>query len=226
MPLYRGSRQLILRRRVASGVSFNLGYASSATSTANTTSINYGTLSYAAGTTRTICIVQWYGGTAPSITSLTVGGQSFSQVSGGIASSADMAASVWISNTPLSGTSGSVVVNYSPVPDWSSAVALYNLTTATPVAGTPATIVPSSPVPTITDGPVTIPPGGGAVFATFAYNNATGTITSGNATIDASPVAGGASFYFAHTTATGSQSVTLTYNVSDRGPAVLVPWGP
>jgi hypothetical protein len=210
----------------AGGVTFNLSYASSAISSANSTSITYGTLGYSAGATRTICVVQWYGGTGPSITSLTVGGQSFSQVSGAQASSTDMAASVWISNAPLSGSSGSVVVNYSPATTYYSAVALYNLTTTTPAAGTPATITPAGPAPTITDGPITVPSGGGAVFATFAYSGATGTITSGNATIDAFVSAASANFYFGHTTAVGSQSVTFTYSASDRGPATLVPWGP
>jgi hypothetical protein len=214
----------------AGGGGFDLSYQSSAAQNATTTSpINFGTLSYAAGATRTICVVQWYDGSSPGITSLTVGGQAFSQVSGAYVNSADKNVDVWISNAPLSGTSGAVVVTFTSNLEWASAVALYNLTTTTVAAGTPATIAVGIAA-SITAGPASIPSGGGALFATWPYDAGgapTGSITSGNATIDASPSAGpGSTFYFGHTTATGSQSVTFTYSASTSGVATLVPWGP
>lgn len=229
MPNILVNRRVVLRpppSAVAPPAGFDLSYQSSAAVMDTAApAVAYGTLTYAAGATRTIAVIQWYDGSSPGIASLTVGGQSFSAVSGAYINSADKNVDIWISDAPLSGTSGAVSVTYNSSLEWASAVALYNLTTTTPAAGTPATVVVTL-TSSISVGPATIPSGGGALFATYPYVGGTGSIASGNAVVDASPVAGGTTFYFAHTTATGSQSVTLTYGASDHGVATLVPWGP
>jgi hypothetical protein len=205
---------------------FALSYQSSAATTSTVSPVDYGSLAYAAGATRTVCVVQWHDGTAPGISGINVGGVSFTQVTGAYAITADANVDVWISNSPLPAGPGSVTLTYLSKIDWSSAVALYNLTTTNPTAGTPAIGTRAGAFPTITAGPVSIPVSGGAIFATFPYSGTTASVSSGNAVIDASPAAGGKLFYFGHTTATGSQSVTLTYGVNDGGIMTLVPWGP
>lgn len=213
---------------IITGGGFALTYQSSIATSSTASPITYAPSGgYAAGAPRTICLVQYYANAGATVTGVTIDGVALTPISGAAISTGDKAVAAFISSAPLTGNaSASVVVTYSANNTFVSAIALYNLTTTTPAAGTPATLVNTSAGATITAGPVSIPAGGGGLFATFPYLSNTGTITSGNAVIDGSPVAGGTTFYFAHTTATGSQSVTLTYSVNDAGPAMLIPWGP
>jgi hypothetical protein len=133
-----------------------------------------------------VVAILFYGSTVASgISGVKIDGISLTQVSGAWAKDAGAASSqadVWISSASLSAGAGSVEVTYGANNSYHSAVAIYNLTTTTVAPGTPATFVQTSVAATITDGPVNIPTGGGALFASYMTNGATQTVGSGNAT--------------------------------------------
>ena len=212
---------------VAAGGSFALTYQDSKTAASGSTPLTYTGFTVAGGATRTVAVVLWQGGATPGITSMTIGGVACTQVSSAFANvGGDQSADVWISNSAITGGTINVAITYASSTSYYSAVALYNLTTATPSPGPAANAVNSSPAPSISVGAITIPTGGGAVFGAFEYFGATGSITSGNVAIDASPAAGGITWYFGHGTATGSQTATFTYSGNDNGVATFASWGP
>ena len=98
------------------GGGFSMAYASSGGNNSPSTTIGYGTLSYSASATRTIVGIQWFPtNTTDTITGVTVGGVSLTQVSGALVvdtltGGQFVAADMWISSAALSGSSGAVSV--------------------------------------------------------------------------------------------------------------------
>jgi hypothetical protein len=225
MPNIHQVRRVLLKSPAAVAASgFDLSYQSSLITSTTATPITYAGLTWAAGATRTVCVIQYINATTPAISAVTINGTACSQVSGTFLNNGEQCIDIWVSDSPVSGTSGSVVVTYGSNNSYRSAVGLYNLTTTTVAPGTADTSFAAAS--SLTLGAVTIPSGGGAVFGAFAYLGATITSPGGNAVIDASLLSGGLTLNFGHTTATGSQSVGLTFSASDNLIGAVVPWGP
>jgi hypothetical protein len=210
------------------GGGFALTYGSSAGNNSPSGTINYGTLSYPSGATRIVVGVQWFptGGT-DTITGITVGGTALTQISGAygnIGGSQPVAADVWISSAPLSGSSGAVSVTYSAAPAHQSSVALYGLTTTTPAPSADAVTIGGYTTSISTS--LTIPSGGGALVLTNASNGITVSSFT-NAAQDVDVAAGWSGFYYAHTTATvAGTTITATYASNDIAVLSVVAWGP
>lgn len=229
MPNINQVRRVLLKAPPVAAVgAFDLTYQDAKTSAAGATPLTYSGYTLASGATRTIAVLLFQGGVTPGIASMTINGVACTQIAGALANAGgDQSADMWISNSAVTGGTIDVVVTYNSATSYHSAVALYNVTTATPAFNAADSSINTSSSPSITVGPINIPTGGQAVFGAYEYFGATATITSGNATYDATPASGGITFYFGRTTTTGaSVSVTLTYSANDLGPATFVSWGP
>jgi hypothetical protein len=230
MPLYRGSRRLVLNRRIpVVGGNFSLVYTAggSAGSGASATTIDYGTLNYVAGNTRVIAIIQWYPGASNTITGVTIGGVALAQVSGAYSlqsSGAPTAVDMWESTGSLAGTSGDVQVTYSAGPNFSQAVALYSLVTTTPTPSDVQVNNSTIGVTSLATPSITIPAGGRAVVGATTVSGETISFT--NATLDISVSQGGAVFAFGHTTSTGALVITANWSPADAGVISAAAWGP
>lgn len=210
---------------VASGApppSFSLTYESSASSSATTSTIDYGTLSYGSGNTRVILAIANRVDLGVTVTSASIGGTSLSHISGAYESGGgvDMV-DMWISTAPLAGSSGDVQVTYSgTVFGPSSAVALYNLVTTTPAPS--ATNIGSTPNGASAGAAISIPTGGGGAVVANCEN---GSIISGtNFTIDANLNSGRQ--VFGHTTSTGSVTPTVNSSSTDAMVISATSWAP
>lgn len=212
-------------------VPFSLTYGGSGTSTnIISTTQSYGTITWGSGCSALVNGILWYqtvtiGSTIASKSDNSVAA---SQISGAIAQGAnlaagDIAADAWEVTAP-SGTSGAVSVTYSTPPSYNQSVAVYCLVSSHPTAGTPATVVQGTASSSISTS-VTVPSGGAALVMVQTYSGQAFTLSG--ATVDVTITTGGVQQVFAHTTATGSVTVTAT---STGGTATwvmsLVPFGP
>lgn len=220
-PAGSGSMMLMGVGAPAGGSAFSLVFGSSASSSnTSLTTIDFGTLTYGAGCTRVVVASQWYvGGT---ISNVTIGGVSLSQISGAHVATTAIAADAWESSAALAGTSGDVQVTFSAAQSFVASVALYCLNTTSPAAS--ATNTQSNISATVLTAPIAVPAGGGGLVISQSSNGHTATF--GNATVDADIVTGGTNQYYGHTTATGAISVTATYSVSDNIILSVVSWAP
>lgn len=215
-------RQLLLFQKPNVAASaFSLTFQSSATSSnTSLTTIDFGTLTYGAGCTRVVVASQWYvGGT---ISNVTIGGVSLSQISGAHVAVGGIAADAWESAAALAGSSGDVQVTFSVAQSFVASVAVYCLNTTTPTAS--ATNTASNVSGTVLTAPITVPAGGGGLVISQSSNGHTATFAS--ATVDADLVTGGTNQYYGHTTATGAISVTATYGATDNIDLSVVAWAP
>lgn len=104
---------------------------------------------------------------------------------------------------------------------FSSAVGIYTLVSTTPAPGTPVTNTLGFGT-SISAASVSIPTGGGAIVAVMT-GNGTAISSYSNATSDA--VVNG-NYNFAHSTATGTVTVTGNMLTNDVMTIAVVPWGP
>jgi len=208
--------------------SFSLTYQSSSGSMDTThTTVDYGALGYGSGNSRVVVAVQWVPNAGSTITGITVGGVALSQVSGAYITDplSGYALDAWESTGPLSGSSGDVQVTYSATVGWASAVALYNLQTPTPTPATVVTNTAPGSSSSISVGPYSIPAGGGSIVMAQTGNGQP-TLGFTNAVQDVLVSARGNNHVFAHSTATGSVTVTANFSASDDGCISAVAWGP
>ena len=204
------------------GGPFSLALQSShgVASSFGTDSIDFGTLTFAPGATRTLVAIQWVSGVTTTVSSVTIGGVALAQVPRAaiVSGAGEAGADLWESTTPLSGTSGDVVVTWSGTIDFGAAVALYNLTTTTPaVSAVDAVAAGSGSSASLT---IAIPSGGAAIVQ--ANTNDGQAITFTNAILDINV----GNFWFAHTTATGSVPVTSNYSGDNGSVLSVAAWGP
>jgi hypothetical protein len=103
--------------------SFALTYQQSATSTTNTTTINYGTMTYGSGN-RVVAALAWLqNNVSTTVTAVSVNGVALTQIPGALAVTNNTfgtfgaTVDVWESSAPISGTSGSVSVTYTAAPN-------------------------------------------------------------------------------------------------------------
>lgn len=177
-----------------------------------------------------VAIMARIGATA-TVTSVTIGGISATQVSGAAASPANLATDIWYAAVPT-GTTATVVVNYGST-SVVSGVAVYRIITSTPTPqdgqhNSSATTSSASPL----SKSVTIPSGGGMI-GSFGYipggsgsNNAWsgGTITRD---VDVNIGVTGRYFSAAHdTTDSGLTTITVTPSIatSVAGAISLAAW--
>jgi hypothetical protein len=209
-----------------SGPSFSLTLQSSngIASSGGSTSIDFGTLSYAAGATRTLVALQWITSTSITVSSVTIGGVALVQVPGAFVTGGAFAGGLdlWETTSSLSGSSGDVQVTYSAVVSFGAAAAVYSLVTTTPTVSAVNSISATGPPVSLA---ITVPSGGTAIVQSSTENAQAITFT--NATLDVNvPISGGGSFFFAHTTATGSVTVTSNYTSTSNDVMSLAAWGP
>jgi hypothetical protein len=216
-----GATWLPLFVAATSSFSLVLGGSASSSNTSLTT-IDYGTVTYASGCTRVIAAAQWY--TGGTISGITIGGTALAQISGAHVTNSSIADDMWESSASLAGSSGDVQITYSAAPNYTSSVALYCLKTTTPISSAQATNGFNATA--TVSAPITIPSGGGAIAITQSQF---GTSLSSwtNAATDTTVTLGGTQQVYAHTTATGSTTITATYSGSTDGGALsVVAWGP
>lgn len=189
------------------------------------TTIDFGTVAYPSGATRTVVAIAWYG-FAITVTAVTVGGVSLTQIAGAAVASAsgpNNAGDMWISSGPLSGSSGDVQVTFSAAQQYEASVALFGVTTTTPAPSAHSTNSYNSATSISTS--LNIPAGGGGIFLATETNGVAITFT--NATIDLQQTAGGINQAYGHTTTTGS-GVAVSGSLGSNGGGVLsvVAWAP
>jgi len=217
-----------------SGPAFSLTFQSSngLNSTASSVTYNAGSpMTYGAGNTRVVIGVSWANDNVHNITisSITVGSTSFTQVPGAyVSASVNTGGSdIWISNSPIAGSSGVVTVNFSNALGNATSVALYNLQTATPAAfaGSNFTVFNA----TSGSGSISVPPGGAGIAITSdqGFSGLGGSFTAG-ITQDFNIAYGAFStpFFGGHTTSTGSVTVTATFSGAAGAPVSMASWGP
>lgn len=201
---------------------------SAGSATTGTTTINYGTVSYGSGCNAVIAVVFWYNtGTADTISSLTIGGNSTTAIAGtaandGTGGGQSIAMRQWSSP---SGTSGAVSVTYSANVTYNSNVTLYCLisgnttvsATNAPAGGACNNVAPIT-------GSITVPASGTAITAASTQGGQV--ISWTNATADGTYTGGGTQDAWGHTTATGSVNVSATPAGSDNCAMSLAAWGP
>jgi len=186
---------------------------------ASGTTVNYGILTYGSGCTRVVSGNVLY---STGISSETVNGSSLGAVSGAFVITGSFAGDIWMSSAAVAGSSGNVSVTYAGAIGFNSSTAVYCLITATPSPGTAVHNIASGTSVAIS---VTIPAGGGALVISGSSNgNAITGIT--NAAIDKTDVTNGINQTYAHTTATGTITVTASYASTDAIFISVVPWGP
>jgi len=201
----------------ASGATFSLVFSSTANA-ASGTIVNYGTMTYASGATRIVAANQFY---SSSITGITIGGVALTQVTGAAVTASSITLDVWESAVPLAGTFGTVIVTYATSLGFNSSISLYSLTTTTPAGtGTHASVGST----TLSISP-TVPTGGGGIILAGSSN---GTALTGltNTTIDTTQTVNGINNVYAHTTFTGTSTVTSTYGAGDQLGLSAVVWSP
>jgi adhesin HecA-like repeat protein len=207
-----------------SGASFSLTYESIANSTAHTTTVDFGTMTYGSGCTRVVVGIGTFA-VGVGVSSVTINGVAASAISG-TTTATNVPSTIWQTNSAVSGSSGDVQVTFSAAPLDNSAVSLYCLVTSTPT--------PSSGQSNSTTGAatisqsITVPTGGGAVAFASGYN---GGGTTGpnftNATSDAlDNTAGQVIANAGHLTSTGSVSVTAAVSGGSFVSLSLAAWGP
>jgi hypothetical protein len=154
--------------------SFSLTYESSATSTAGTTSINYGTMTWVNGQYIVMGLSFFDNFSPTTVSSITVGGVSLVQVSGAFQSrgAAGAQVDVWISPSPMASASGNVTVVYTQSPNLfgaPSSIAIYSLSTTTPAAASTSGNIYSSGTNPYVATPA-VPTGGGALVVAYNEN--------------------------------------------------------
>jgi hypothetical protein len=213
---------------VSGGGAFSLTYEASGLSTnTSSTTQSYGSLTLGTGCTSWINGIEYYQNnpTSTSVTAKTDNGVSASAISGAKilnGNAGGYALDGWQVTSP-SGTSGAVSVTYGAVPSYNQSVAVYCLISAHPTPGTAATAQTSSNATTLSV-TVTVPSGGTAIV--MGMTNIGTAITWVNATQDAVFTAGGTFQSFAHTTSTGSVTVTANLGSADGIILSAIPFGP
>jgi large repetitive protein len=190
-----------------------LTFSSSAPSQANTTVIDYGTLTWASGANAVIIGIQYYanGTTSGGISGVTIGGVAATQIPNAVVSPGAnpgiVTTDAWELVSP-GGTSGTVIVTYNDAPGFDSAVASYSLVSAHPTVAT-ADAAFDAGAGSVSQS-ITVPSVGTALVMTGSQSG--GTITLTNATQDvAVDTAGrGIFFVFGHTAAGTGAAVTVT----------------
>lgn len=211
-------------RPVPSGGSFSLTFGSQAASSSTGTTISYGTVTWGPGCSAVILAVNWYNtNQTDTISSISVGAQSASAIAGATIGAApvQVSSSLWQLNSP-SGASALVSVTYSAATTYNSSVAAYCLVTSN------TTVQSSNSAAALTgvnaSAAVSVPTGGGAVVTGGSYSGAA--ITWTNATQDAVVTTGGVYQSAAHTTATGSVTVTNTPAAATANTVSIAAFGP
>ncbi len=210
----------------AAGGSFSLTAQGSAGSfTTGTTTVNYGTVSYGSGCNAVIAVVQWYPtATGDTVSSLTIGGNSTTSVVSATAGTIALNTAIRQWSTP-SGSSGTVSVTFSGNSTWESSVSLWCLISGnTTVSNTNTAGGGCNNSGTPLNASVTVPTGGTAIVAGQTFSAST--ISWTNATQDGVVTTNGVYQAWAHTTSTGSVSVTQTPSGGDNCVMALASWGP
>lgn len=207
---------------VSSG-SFSLTYeangGSADTSSANQT---YGSLTWGSGCTYLVNGILWYNTANSTVSSKSDNSAAGIQVASAYATvgAGETSVDVWDVTSP-SGTSGTVAVDYTAAPSYNSSVFVYCLISSHP---SPGTAVATNGGSVISLSVTVAVPSGGAAIACVA-TQAGHTVTWTNATEDAHYVGGGAYQACAHTTTTGSVTITAAFT-SDSAVLAAVPFGP
>lgn len=188
MPLYRGSRRLILRRNTpaVSGTPFSIAYIGNATDVTATgtytfTSQNIGT----ADATRIVVVaIAAQAGSGFSVSSVTIAGNTATHApSSGAQSTTGSGSDIWYLAVPT-GTAATIVVTWS-APITRMAISIYNVFGSTAAFSSAANAVSSSNVNTLAQS-ATIPAGGGAITVTALHTSTPGSITPTNLANDTS----------------------------------------
>jgi hypothetical protein len=203
------------------GGGFSLAYQSSNLSTATTTTIDYGTLTYGAGNTRVVVVIAWRAA-GGSVSGVTIGGTALTQVTSVFSSAgAPDFSDIWVSSGPLAGSSGDVQVTFSTAPAGpSNAVAIYNLVTSTPAV---SSANHGGAVNGLSAGAALTIPASGVAVVGSAFENASYSSAS-NFTVDVN--LGSGRYVFGHTTSTGSVTPTVNSSGNDNIAFSAAAWGP
>jgi hypothetical protein len=212
------------------GGGFALAWQSTATSNANTATINYGTMTWQSGQYLVMGLAFIANNPASTVSSVTVDGISLAQISGALETRGAFGpvADMWISPSPMVHSAGNVSVTYSASPNSfgvAAAVAVYSLSTTTPAAASAGGAVFNSGTNPFTFSTLAVPSGGGAIVI-VATDSGTFSSWTGAAS-DSSPTPGaGISPNFGHTTATGTNTISATWTANASGVITGVAWGP
>lgn len=186
--------------------------------------VDFGTMSYPSGASRIVVCIGWVPNPGNvSAVNIVGSGVTFSQISGAFVtnpSGAATAVDAWISSGPVSGSSGDVQISLTNTVI-NPSVALYGLTAASLIPGTPGTAFQNN-TNTLT-ATATIPAGGGAIALTSAGNDTALTSLTHTSAIDYNT---GGGLGVGRTNVTGSVSVTSSYGNNDGLAISIVPFGP
>lgn len=226
---WAGSRTLLgVGAPTAAAPSFSLAFQSSQSSTTNATTVNFGTVTFLNGQYAIASLGWLTNNPGPTtITSVTVNGVSFTQVPGaavGTSSTFGGAVDMWISPTPMSGTSGTAAVVYSAAAGSFGApsnIAIYSMNTAHPTVSAAQTSILANNNPWPLSG-LAVPTGGGGITALY-IGGGSGTFTSfTNAGTDAA--SGNAAF--GTVAGTGTVVVSGNFTANAGGSIAAASWGP
>lgn len=226
MPLYRGTRGLVLRRRPVAGVVFSLTNVDSAVDIVGGTTVDYSSKSFsfgAANANRNIVVVFWGRSTDTTTPAVTIGGVTASLVAGTKGVNTNTTYSMIFQAAVPTGATGAVSI-VAPASILRSGVGIYRLITTTPAvssANATQAIGPSS-----LNASVTVPTGGGGI-GVFSSRDTITTNTWTNAVADFNnPVSTGGNVTGATVSGTGSVSVTCSVGSVEEMCLSLAAWGP
>ena len=220
--------------------SFSLAWVSHAEDSAGGTTVTYSSLSFGAAASNRIiavAVVNRANNTIPTVSSMTIGGGSATQVASAQATDSGdfFAGDIWQAAVPT-GTSGNVAITYSAA-SLRSGIDLYRIVTTTPTAASANGVAPgasatNAPVSTT----VTIPSGGAAlsIYGLRGAQSSTPSITWTNATSDFTATnVGGANLLMVGSATTNGLTGSTTITGQTTGNANSTPvlmssaaWGP
>lgn len=160
-----------------------------------------------------------------TVTGVTIGGVSATQVTGAAASATSIQTDIWYASVPT-GTTATVVVTMNTSQQYSMAVSTFRIITTTPTAGTGGSGTQGFGL--TASATITVPAGGGAIVLgqlddSQAQSWNVATVDNARTTTGAN----GTSSYDGHITGlSGSQTNTVTVGSNDRIATSAAPWGP
>jgi len=213
----------VQRQFAGAGVTFSLSYTGKVSDTVGGTSPSYGSGAIGTADSNRVVAAAIWSRAGTSISSVTIGGVSATQVSGAAAANSTTTLSdIWYASVPT-GTTATIAVTYAASTQ-RSVVYLYRVVTSTPTpnaAGHDQTTTLTSVATTIN-----VPSGGGAINVGGNRNFATIPTWTNAVQDDSIALSGAQATTAATTTGTGSITVTMTVGAGGEDCLSSASWGP
>jgi hypothetical protein len=210
-PLYAGSMTLLgVGSAPISGTPFGITYVSENSLVSSTASFSFAAQPIGtADPTRLTCVTATWIGTGVTITSLTIGGNAATQVSGALSNSdtSGQASDIWCLGVPT-GTTATIAYTLSASTSRSS-IQVYSVIGTGAAVSTGTSAFSSTTVATLTKA-ATIPAGGGAIAVVNVHSASASAFSGTNLTLDNQLVVGSATVQSGHnSSSSGSTTLAL-----------------